>query len=1102
MTAIRANASTNLYTDTFENYALGTPLINGINYWYASDTNVIVQATNVAPGNTQAAMIPYDMTLSNRFLIPSPSNVWLHLEAKPARQYSTNYPVMTTNDTVLFYVDSNGYFVAYDGISSNWVTITQTVDGATILPLGINTWVTNLNVFVDYSNKTWQISRDANQLTRNFGFANTNISGLTGFDVNNYGSETNYLDNVYIYNQAPFAAYYVQPKTLSTNWAMYGFKPSTQTFDIVVTSGPGTPVFTITTNAPYNWMAVVPGAGTLTNGTNTITLNFFTNELTVGTHTAILDVVTAIGAGVTDQVTVVVTALSRPIPNISFSSYLQTISKGVQPAATNLLISNIAAPPRSGMRYDVTSDMPWLSAAPNGVCSNEEDHTIAVQFADMTTNVGSYDGILTIQTVDTNISTLYTPVGMISSTLYVNVHVYIIGVGIPTGLTASDGTVTNGVQLNWLATTNVDHYEVWRADTNILASATRIGTATNLAYLDTAINPGLKRWYWVRTINAFGGDGDFSLPDVGWRFLPASANLTASSGTYTNRIALSWAASDGAFTYEVFRGIYTNMGLAYSIASNIPATVTTYDDSGVDPIVTYYYWVRSHTPDMYNDSAMASGYRAALLTPNNISASKGTFNSKIRVLWQLVDAAVKYEIWRSPDINIGNAVRIGTVTIRGYDDTQVSANPVFYYYWIRAYNAQGLASPYSGMDVGWLQLATPANVSATQGTRPYSVRISWNPIENATSYEVVRSSNPKTAALAQSLAESTHLAAVAPSLDTGIFALSETSRTFLDDNATFAGASYLYTVRAKNALGESELSGESIGWRQVRQATTTKPVANDYDGDKLSDVVLFNTDAGLLRILCTTLGELPVAFGDASCVPVQGDYDGDGLADPMIYSAAHGYWRVMLSLANYVPPIQAAFGGPGQMAAAADYDGDGKTDPATYEAATGLFRVMLSRSGYLPPALAPLGGPGYVAASADYDDDGKADPAVYSATDGLLRVRLSTDGYNEQVVPLGGAGIIFVPGDFDGDGKSELTTYNEATGTLSVRLSSLHYAQYDLALGGPGYAWIVPADYDGDGRLDPAAYSQTDGWMIVFSSLQYSTVSDTFGGANNIPFVP
>jgi len=66
ITANRASALTNVYFDTFS-YPEGTQLTNGLNYWYASDTNVIVQTNNAAHGSTNAAMLPLDTTLSNRF---------------------------------------------------------------------------------------------------------------------------------------------------------------------------------------------------------------------------------------------------------------------------------------------------------------------------------------------------------------------------------------------------------------------------------------------------------------------------------------------------------------------------------------------------------------------------------------------------------------------------------------------------------------------------------------------------------------------------------------------------------------------------------------------------------------------------------------------------------------------------------------------------------------------------------------------------------------------------------------------------------------------------------------------------------------------------
>ncbi len=1200
MAATRSSAVTNRYSDTFESYPVGTPLVDGINYWYASETNIIVQSDYAPPGSTNAAVLPFDTTLSNRYSIAKPTNVWIHLEVSPVRYDSDEYPVADSNAAALFYLNSNGYFVVYDGLASAWVTITRTVYGETVTPIGATDWVTNLDVFVDYSNKTWQISMGALLLTNNIGFANASLSSLNGFDAYN-GNNTTYLDNVSIYDQAPFAKYDVRPRAL-TNWVakggtatpqtfdivgagvrpsdytivtndsatwpvvtpgsgtitnevtnvttvsyasallapgthtsllsvatsygfsstqtvaltlnvmdllistnyltsacMYGYAPASQTFDIVM-SDASAPSFAITTNIYRPWMSVTPGTGTLTEGTHTFVVDFSTNELDVGVHSSVLDVVTTKnGINMTQQVTVVASVFSRPIPTVSWTNYSQTFQLGLQPVETNIVLNNSGAVPRAYMNYAVTSDVAWLLVNTNGLCTNGEDHIISVQFANMATNKGTNIGHLTFQTVDAG--TGYAPIGQASSVVQVAVQVFIIGdPGTPYNLTSTAGTDTGGIQLNWLTTaTNVNHFEVWRATTNILSAATKIADfITDLAYYDAAVEPGYKQWYWVRAINDFGGAGDFTAATMGWRFLPAPTGLTATSGTLTNCVALNWSGAFGAKSYEIWRGIYTNVGLAARIGTVSP-TVTAYNDTTAEVNLNYYYWVRSRTPDMGNYSAVATGFRAALLKPANISASKGTFNSKIRIMWQAVQAATKYEVWRSTDSNLGNATRIGTVTIQGYDDIQANASHV-YYYWVKAHDAQGFPSPFSELDTGWLQLTTPAGIAATQGTRPYSVRISWAAVENATSYEVVRSASPGANVLAQTLADTTPLARP-PSLDAGISAASETSRTFFDDNATFAGASYLYKVRAKNALGSSEFSGEVIGWRQVRKSFTTKQVANDYDGDKISDVVLFAPDSARLRVLCTTLGEYPVAIGDVSCVPVQGDYDGDGLADPMVYSAEQSYWRVMMSSLAYAPVIQATFGGPGQLAAAADYDGDQLTDVATYQASTATLRALLSGSQYAP-AQTTLGGPGYVVACADYDGDGKADPAVYSATDGLLRIRLSSAEYFEVPVSLGGAGLIFVPGDFDGDGQSDLTTYNETTGTLAVKLSSAKYAQVNLAIGGPGYAWIVPADYDGDGLLDPAAFSQTDGWAIMFSSLLYATMSDTFGGANNVPFVP
>jgi hypothetical protein len=137
-------AATNalLYTDTFENYTNGTPLIDDTNYWHSSSwidaSNVTfvatVQTNSAAAGSTNAANIPDDVVLSNRFQATTSTNVWLHMQSKVLCYDGPTNVAYDTNSTVMFYVDSNGYCVVHNG-TSGWETVTQTLSGAAAIRL-------------------------------------------------------------------------------------------------------------------------------------------------------------------------------------------------------------------------------------------------------------------------------------------------------------------------------------------------------------------------------------------------------------------------------------------------------------------------------------------------------------------------------------------------------------------------------------------------------------------------------------------------------------------------------------------------------------------------------------------------------------------------------------------------------------------------------------------------------------------------------------------------------------------------------------------------------------------------------------------------------
>ena len=210
--------SAELFNDNFEQYTNLTPMVDGINGWYSSSYSIngtnyvsIVQTNIICPetGGIKSVMIPVDCTLSNRFTGISTTNVWIQMDVRLSFYDSTNTPVVDTNVVMMFYVNTNGYFVVHNGTSDpdptnsvNWVTVTNSIQISTI---GTN-WVT-IGIYEDFAKTNWDLYAKTNWdlpaawvlVTNNIGFVNPTLTNFSGFNEVN-GSATSYLDNVYVIN--------------------------------------------------------------------------------------------------------------------------------------------------------------------------------------------------------------------------------------------------------------------------------------------------------------------------------------------------------------------------------------------------------------------------------------------------------------------------------------------------------------------------------------------------------------------------------------------------------------------------------------------------------------------------------------------------------------------------------------------------------------------------------------------------------------------------------------------------------------------------------------------------------------------------------------
>ncbi|MBI2438233.1 MAG: PQQ-binding-like beta-propeller repeat protein [Lentisphaerae bacterium] len=603
---------------------------------------------------------------------------------------------------------------------------------------------------------------------------------------------------------------------------------------------------------------------------------------------------------------------------------------------------------------------------------------------------------------------------------------------------------------------------------------------------------------------------------------PAPTGVSASDGTFTNQVRLTWSVATNTTSYYVYRSTINNSITAVHIAA---AVSNQYDDTSAVPGTTYYYWVKAVNHSGSSQfSASDSGWRASP-APSGVAASDGTFADKVRVTWLSVPGALLYRVWSNTANDTNTAALAGLTTNILYDHTAADAG-LLRYYWVQASNELDM-SAWSAPDSGWRLLVAPTGLTASDGAYTDQVAISWSASTNATAYSLWRG----------------------PANDTNVadFISQTTTTTFADASAA-TGVIYYYWVKATNTLGASDFSAPDTGWRAaatpadvptitvqpqsltrgVGQAASfsitaggTAPLLYQWqkDGGDLSDqtnatyaiAAVSTADAGDYRCLAlnaygaatsavATLTVTSPPSPAASTVAVLvADFDGDGLADPALYVLPAGAWYLRLSARAY-ELSSFLFGGAGYAALAADFDGDGLADPGVYQAASGDWLLSLSTDDYQVHFILDFGGSDYDSAAGDYDGDNKVDPAVYSSSNGAWRAMLSAADYVIASASLGGEGYVAVPHDYDGDRKTDPGVYRSADGLWLAMLSGSGYTVASLTGLGSAAEEAVAGDYDADLKVDPAVYAAASGlWRGMLSASGYAPASlADFGGSGYI----
>ncbi len=284
----------------------------------------------------------------------------------------------------------------------------------------------------------------------------------------------------------------------------------------------------------------------------------------------------------------------------------------------------------------------------------------------------------------------------------------------PTGVTASDGTLSGKVHVSWNPSTSATSYDLYRADMPAWAGGIPkqiAASVTGTVYDDISAVSGNHYYYWVKAKNTNGESG-YSMFDPGyWGSIgstpSAPANVSATDGTVSGKVTITWNAAPSALVYEIYRADIPAY-LGGNIQNIGTSTTTSFNDPTVVSGNQYYYWVKARNSwGSSGYSKFDTGYIGTasplLPAPTGISVTDGTISGKVRLTWNAVSGAVVYEIYRAtqPAYLGGVLMLMGTVKSPTlfYDDATITCGST-YYYWVKARNSWG-ASEYSKFDSGY-----------------------------------------------------------------------------------------------------------------------------------------------------------------------------------------------------------------------------------------------------------------------------------------------------------------------------------------------------------------------------------------------------------------
>lgn len=219
--------------------------------------------------------------------------------------------------------------------------------------------------------------------------------------------------------------------------------------------------------------------------------------------------------------------------------------------------------------------------------------------------------------------------------------------------------------------------------TTVLGEASAAALGANEVLSNVLISPAGDFYVRVYETNSPTQSQLYTVNIVG----SAAATLTASDGTFADRVRLNWTSIPNASSFNVRRNTVNDYASSLMVATGL--VTTTYDDTTVSGSTVYYYWVTTNqgtgterpisNPDQGNATGLSQPGAFSLLTPADGSTGIGLTPT---LTWSSSSSAASYTVKIDDDSDLSSPI----LTQAGVASTSFvvpsgTLSPCSQYYW-------------------------------------------------------------------------------------------------------------------------------------------------------------------------------------------------------------------------------------------------------------------------------------------------------------------------------------------------------------------------------------------------------------------------------------